>query len=147
MRIAADLAERMGVTLLPLVVDLPDDLPAAIGRARDAGAHALMTTQGPYFALHARRIADLALRHRMPMLTGEAPAAAAGSLLFYGPDIPAGCREGARYVQRLLAGAEASDLPVSQAPRVVLIVNARTADRLGLRLPASLLQRADEVIR
>jgi len=92
------------------------------------------------------RIAELAVKYRIPsahMLRGEAVV---GGLLAYGPDIADLFRRAAGYVAKLLQGAKAAELPIEQAERFQLVINLKTAKALGLTISPSLLARADEVI-
>ena len=92
-------------------------------------------------------MAELALKHRLPSLSGEPDSAEAGTLLFYGPSILEGCRRAADYVDRILKGANPGELPVEQATKFELVVNLKTAKALSLTIPHSLLQQADQVIQ
>jgi len=139
-------ARRIGVHVQAIEIRGGDDLPAAFEAAERGRADAVMTTQSPIFVHNNVRIAELALRHRLPSLSGEPGAAADGALLFYGPDIFEGCARAARYVDRILKGARPADLPVEQPTRIELVINLRTAKALGLTVPPSLLIRADRVI-
>src|SRR5262249_44927935 len=103
--------------------------------------------QGPFFSAHRALIADLALKHRLPSLSGEAAAPWAGTLLFYGPHIWEACERSSVYVDRILKGAKPSELPVERPTKIDLIVNLKTAKALGLTIPPSVLARADEVIQ
>jgi putative tryptophan/tyrosine transport system substrate-binding protein len=97
---------------------------------------------------NATRIRELALRHRIPAAS-EAPEWALGEgglLLAYGQDYDWGLARGAEYVDKILRGAKPSDLPVVQATKFELAINLKTAKRLGLTVPPSLIARADEVI-
>jgi putative ABC transport system substrate-binding protein len=104
-----------------------------------------MTTQGPFFAVNRQQIADLALKHKLPSLSGEPAAPDAGTLLFYGPYVYDGCQRAATYADRILKGAKAGDLPVEQPTKVELVANLKTARALGLTIPPVVLQRADRV--
>jgi putative ABC transport system substrate-binding protein len=106
-----------------------------------------MSTQSPFFWRLRSKIAQLAVKHRLPSLSGEPTAAEAGSLLFYGPDVFEGCQRAARYVDRILKGAKPADLPVEQPTKIDLVINVKTATALGLRVPQSLVLRADRVIQ
>ena len=81
-----------------------------------AGTDAIMTTQGPFFTVNKAQVAELAVKHRLPSLSGEIAAVEAGTLLFYGPDIVDGCVHTAGYVDRILKGARPGDLPRSNRP-------------------------------
>lgn len=142
-----DLAARqLGLTLQPIEVRDADELEPAIDSAVRAGAQALMSTQSPFFFANSARIAQLALAHRLPTLSGEPNAPAAGILLFYGPDVLEGCGRAARYVERVLHGVKPTDLPIEQPTKIRLVVNLKTAQSLGIALPPTIVARADEVI-
>lgn len=139
-------ARQLGIDMQAIAVHHVNELPAAFETATRSKAQAVMTTQGPFFGENARRIAQLALKHKLPGLSGEQESAASGTLLFYGPYIRDGCRRAAYFVDRLLKGTLPADLPVEQPVKFQLIVNLATAKMLGVSLPASLLLRADHVI-
>jgi len=139
-------ARQLGTEVQPIEVRSVEDLSAAFDAAVKGRAQAVMSTQGPFFWRHRTQIAQLALKHRLPSLSGEPTAAEAGTLLFYGPDVMEGCQRAAKYVDRILKGAKPADLPVEQPTKIDLIINVKTAKALGLRVPQSLLLRADRVI-
>jgi putative ABC transport system substrate-binding protein len=107
---------------------------------------ALLVMGDPLFIAHARQVADLALKHRLPSVSGSKINAQAGVLLTYGPNYEDAYRRAAVYVDKILKGAKPADLPVERSARFELIVNAKTARALGMTLPQSLLLRADQVI-
>lgn len=126
-------------------IDGPADIEAAFQEAHRERLDAVVTTQGPFFLIQGRRIAELGLKYRLPTLTGEPGFAAAGGLLQFGPDIAQNWHDAAGYVHKILNGQTAGELPVEQTnPKLVL--NLGTAKALGLSVPDSLLLRADEVI-
>jgi putative tryptophan/tyrosine transport system substrate-binding protein len=139
-------AHRLGIELQVIQVQHVSELPSAFETATRGKAQAVMSTQGPFFGLNTHRIAQLALKHKLPGLSGEQESAAAGTLLFYGPYIRDGCLRAAYFVDKLLKGARPADLPVEQPVRFRLNVNLKTAKALGLTIPPSLLARADQII-
>jgi len=139
-------ARRLGMKLQIIEVQGAEDLPAAFLRALRGRAQAIMTTQGPFFFQYRREIADLALKHKLPSFSGEPTAAGAGMLMTHGPSIPASCHRAAYFVDRILKGAKAADLPVEQSTKFDLEINLKTAKALGLTIPPSLLGRADQII-
>ena len=139
-------ARRLGMKLQIIEVQGAEDLPAAFLRALRGRAQAIMTTQGPFFFQYRREIADLALKHKLPSFSGEPAAAGGGMLMTHGPSIPASCHRAAYFVDRILKGAKAADLPVEQPTKFDLEINLKTAKALGLTIPPSLLARADQVV-
>ena len=140
-------ARQLGIELQPIEVRGEEDIAAAFDTAIKGRAQAVMSTQGPFFWRLRSQIAQLALKHRLPSLSGEPTAAEAGSLLFYGPDVMEGCQRAAKYVDRILKGVKPADLPVEQPTKIDLVINVKTATALGLRVPQSLVLRADRVIQ
>ena len=139
-------AVQLGLRLHMIDVQRPEDLAAAFQTAVRGGAQAIMSTLGPFFAWNRFRMAELALKYRLPSLSCEVNSAEAGTLLFYGPSIREGCRRAATYVDKILKGANPGDLPVEQPTKFELVINLRTAKAIGLTIPPSVLQRADQVI-
>ena len=117
---------------------------AAIAKER---AGALLVFGDTMFFLHRARIAELALKHRMPSLSSQWQWVEAGGLIAYGPNLPDLWRRAAGYVDKILKGAKPADLPVEQPTKFELVINLKTAEALGLTIPPSLLGRGDEVIQ
>jgi putative ABC transport system substrate-binding protein len=117
---------------------------SAIVRGRAGGVLVLST---PLFIAGAQPLAELALTHKLPSLFGPRHHVEAGGLMSYSPDRADNWRRGAIYVDKILKGAKPADLPVQQPNRFELVINLKTAKALGLTIPPSLLQRADEVIQ
>jgi putative ABC transport system substrate-binding protein len=115
----------------------------AIARARTAGIIILPGTT--HFAYRAH-IAQLAVRHHLPTLAWARALTEAGCLMSYGANLSDAVRRAAHFVDKILKGAKPADLPVEQATTFELVINLKTAKVLGLTIPPSLLQRADQVI-
>ena len=139
-------AKRLGITLQVIELARAEDLPSIFATAVRGGAQAIMTTQSPFFLGVMADIADLAVKNRLPSLTGEPDGARAGVLLFYGSYIWEGCERAASYVDRILKGAKPADLPVEEPTKFELVINLKTARALGLTIPPSLMLRANQVI-
>jgi putative tryptophan/tyrosine transport system substrate-binding protein len=107
---------------------------------------ALFVFGDPMFSVHRGRLADLAVRHRLPTMYTNRPHVEAGGLMCYGPNFSDLWRRAAAYVDKILKGARPADLPVEQPTKFELVINLKTAKALGLEIPATLLTRADEVI-
>ena len=116
---------------------------AAMARAHAQALHVLAT--GPYIA-EGRRLAELAIRYRLPTFFVHREHVEAGGLMSYGPDVTDLVRRGAIYVDKILKGAKPGELPVEQASKFELVINRKTAKALGLTIPPSILGRADQVI-
>ncbi len=121
-----------------------DSAFSAISRDRAGGVLVLST---PLFIAEARRLAELALKHKLPTMFGPRAHAEAGGLMSFGPDRADLWRRGAFYVDKILKGAKPADLPVEQPTKFELVINLKTAKTLGLTIPPSVLIRADQVIQ
>ena len=97
--------------------------------------------------LHQKRIADLAIKHRLPSLYEGNNYVEAGGLLSYATNDAELYRRSAVYVDKILKGAKPADLPVEQPTRFELVINLKTAKQIGLNIPPQVLARADKVIR
>ena len=122
-----------------------DDLEKAMPAARGAGA--LLVVDDTVFTTQRAKIAELALKNRLPTMFGLREMVEAGGLMTYGPDYGDLYRRAAEYVQKILQGAKPSDLPVQRPNKFEFIINLKTAKALGLTVPPSLVARADEVIQ
>ena len=146
MQSATRAARAVKVVLHPLIVVRPDDLPPAfqlMSRNRDQG---LLVAASPFMYSHRRQIADLARMHRIPAIHEYREYLEAGGLMSYGVSVPDLQRRAAVYVDKILRGAKPGDLPIEQPTKFELVINLKTAKALGLTIPPSLLQRADQVI-
>jgi putative ABC transport system substrate-binding protein len=138
-------ARALRLQIHPLAVAGPDEFAAATSEAAKGRADALATYTTPMLDLNQEQIIALTVRYRWPSIALFGHYAIAGGLLSYGPDLSAIFRSVA-YVDRILNGAKAAELPVQQPSQVKLVLNSRTAKILKLQIPRSLLARADQVI-
>jgi len=140
-------AQKLGIELRRVeVVGGADGLDAAFREARKAHCGAIVTIQSALFYALNGRLADLALKYRLPVLSSETGFAQVGGLMNYGDDTDGAWRRSAFQVDRILKGAKPADLPVEQPTKFELVINLKTAKALGLTIPPSLLLRADQVI-
>jgi ABC-type uncharacterized transport system substrate-binding protein len=121
------------------------DLEAAFKVAKQKKVGAVLLVWSPTFYVHRDRVAELQLETGLPTIS--AFATENGALMSYGSDPFEPWRRAAYYVDRLLKGAKPADLPVEQVSKFKLTINAKTAKALKVKLPESILLRADEVIR
>jgi len=139
-------ARGLGIEPLTIAVRGAGDLDTAFRTAAQSPVGGVIVTQRPLFFTHRDRIAALALKHRLPTISGEVGFAEAGGLIEYGASVVENWRRAASYVDRILKGAKPGDLPMEQPTKVELVVNAKTAKALGLSLPPTLQARADRMI-
>jgi putative ABC transport system substrate-binding protein len=139
-------ARTLGVALeAHHAADAPE-LDAALAAIGAGGARGLVVMPGPFAAANQRRLVEFTAAKRLPAVSFSADFAEAGGLIAYGPSITDAYRRAAKYVDRILKGARAGDLPVEQPTTFETVVNLKTARALGLKLPQSVLLRADRVI-
>ena len=139
-------AHHLGIDLVKIEVPGPNDIENAFDRLMRERVGPVEALQGVEFYRIRARIAELGLKHRMPVITGETEFARLGGLIRYGPDLNDSWRRAAEYVDKILRGSKPGDLPFAQPTKFKLVINLKTAKALGLTVPASLLARADEVI-
>jgi putative ABC transport system substrate-binding protein len=137
-------AEMAKVRLQPIGVRWPEDFPRAFKSVRRAGATLVLFSS--MFQANRAALARAALQARMPTICPQRSFVEAGALLSYAADRPAMAARVAYFIDRILKGAKPADLPVEQAAKFELVVNARTANGLKIAVPPSILARADEVI-
>jgi putative ABC transport system substrate-binding protein len=138
--------KSLGIQIVLRNIDTPDDIEPAVADGVSDGADGLITTQGPFFRIHRRRLAAAAAAHRLPSITGETGYARAGGLMEYGPSIAGASRDCASLIHKILKGAKPADMPIAQPTKIKFTVNLKTSKALGLQLPRSILLRATEVI-
>lgn len=136
----------LGITLIPIDIGTEDDLNAAFAEARHGEAQAVLVVAGALTYASRKRVAELALAHRLPSSHAFRETVIDGGLVSLGPDLLVMAGQGASYVDKILRGAKPAELPVQQPARYEVYVNMGTAKALGLIIPPSVLARADVVI-
>ena len=140
-------ARSLGIAVQSVAVRAdPRDYDTAFVAMKRDGAGAVIVVQSSAFFAGYPRISDLAIKHRLPSVGGSKEYPEAGGLISYGADYPDLFRRAAVFVDKILTGAKPADLPVEQPNKFELVINMKTAKALGLTIPPSLLQRADQVI-
>ncbi len=139
-------ARTLGLTLIPVEARGLDALEQAFAIMVRERAQAFVMQGDSVLFNYRGQIAEMALRNRLPAASLQRELAEAGFLLTYGADIPDLYRRSAVYVDKIFKGAKPADLPVEQPTKFELVINLKTAKALGVEVPTSLLQRADEVI-
>jgi putative ABC transport system substrate-binding protein len=139
-------ARSLGLQLQFLQVPSMDQLARVIDAAAHSRVEALMVLGAPVFRAYQAQTAQLVAKTRLPVVSAWREFPEAGGLLSYGTSVPAMFRRAAIFVDKILKGAKPADLPVEQPTAFELVINLKTAKALGLTIPPSLLQRADQVI-
>ena len=137
-------AKTLGLRLDRIDVAVEGELDGAVARAKGG---ALVVNGDPMFFRHRVHIIELTLRSQVPSVFGGREYVAAGGLMSYLSSNAWHWRSAASFVDKILKGAKPADIPVEQPTKFDLVINLKTAKALGITLPQSLLQRADEVIQ
>ena len=140
------MGRSLGLTLSFLEASDPIEFEGVFMAMRRERAEALLVLEHAIFFAQRRALADLAMKYQLPAMYELRAYAVAGGLMSYGANLPDLFRRAASYVDRILQGAKPADLPVEQPTEFELVFNLKTAKALGLTIPPSLLQRADQVI-
>jgi putative ABC transport system substrate-binding protein len=140
-------AQAQRVRVLPIEINDAGEIEAAFKTATAARASALLVFAAGVLYPHARRVAELAARNRLPALYELRQYVEAGGLISYGAEINDIWQRAAAFVDKILKGARPADLPIEQPSEFELVINLKAAQALGLTIPPSLRLRADEVLQ
>lgn len=139
-------SKSLGISAQLLDVRKPEDIGRAFDAAKLQRANGLIVGQFGLMQANRKLVVELAAKHRLPAIYVSEEYVEAGGLIAYGPNYPDLYRHAATYVERIFNGARPADLPVEQPTIFQLLVNAKTAKVLGIKIPDSILVRADKVI-
>ena len=137
-------ARELGVALYPVEVHGPDDIERALSAIAQGQVEALVVSDASRLGLHAKRIGDFIVEHRLPTIGASRQPS---YLMAYWVRSDLLWRRAAVFIDKILKGARPGDLPMEQAYKFVLVINLKTAKALGITMPPSLLVLADEVIQ
>jgi putative ABC transport system substrate-binding protein len=141
-------AAALGVKLQPIEVLTIKDIEPAFRSAVKGRADAVRENiSGPIRSAQLKELAELAIKHRLPVMRERPEHVEAGGLMSYGVSLPDLARRAATYVDKILKGAKPADLPVEQPKKFEFIINLKAAKQIGLTIPPNVLARADRVIR
>jgi putative ABC transport system substrate-binding protein len=138
--------ERLGLSMWPVVINMPEDIEPAFSKIVQDGANGIILGTGGLLFVQRERIGASALAHKIPVLAHIAEEVPPGLLMSYGQDFPDFFRRAVAYTDKILKGAKPADLPVEQPTKFKLVLNLKTAKALGLTIPQTLVLTADEVI-
>jgi putative tryptophan/tyrosine transport system substrate-binding protein len=139
-------APSLGVDLSPVDVRDAGEIERAVTAFARGSNGGLIVTGSALAIVHRDLIISLANRHRLPAVYSNRHFVTGGGLISYGPDTIDPFRRAAGYVDRILKGEKAAELPVQAPTKYDLVLNLKTAKALGLEIPPTVLARADEVI-
>src|SRR5215831_21048650 len=141
-------ARALKIQLQSLQVRGPNpDLDGAFETAAKGRANALINIRSPMLIRYPKRIADLAIKRRLPSMCEGSDYIEAGCLMSYTSDDTENFRRAAYYVDKILKGTKPADLPVEQPTKFEFVINLKTAKQIGLAVPQSVLARADKIIK
>jgi putative tryptophan/tyrosine transport system substrate-binding protein len=141
-------ARALKIPLQSLEVRGPNpDLDGAFQAAAKGHASALITVRGSLPNRYPKRIADLAIKQRLPSMFEGSADVEAGGLMSYAANDAESFRRAAWYVDKILKGAKPAELPVEQPTKFEFAINLKTANQIGVKIPQSVLFRADKVIK
>jgi putative tryptophan/tyrosine transport system substrate-binding protein len=141
-------ARALGLHLISIVVQRPEDIEGAFRDMTKERANGLVSRLGPSFipAQH-KRVVEMAAKNHLPAISSDRDWVDSGGLIFYGADINARGRRVATYIDKILKGSKPGDLPVEAPTKFELVINLKTAKQSGLTIPQRVLARADRVIK
>ena len=139
-------AQRLGVQVLSVPVRAPEDFERAFGMMARERVDGFLAVASPLLRSHRAVLAQLSLKHRLAGMFGPKEHVEAGGLMCYFSDLEDVTRRAATYIDKILKGARPADLPVEQASKYELIINLKTAKKLGIAIGPEVLQRADRIL-
>jgi len=140
-------AQALAVKLQYLDVLSPKDIEPVFRTASNGRAEAVLVLRASIFFSHRKQIVDLAAKRQLPAMYYTTEYVEEGGLMTYGVSITDLFRRAATYVDKILKGAKPAELPIEQPTKFELVVNLKTAKRIGLTIPPNVLARADKVIK
>jgi putative ABC transport system substrate-binding protein len=140
-------ARNLGLQIHSLRVQAPDELNGAFEAAIAYGANALVPLAHRFIAIHRKRIIELATEKRLPVIYANRSFVEGGGLMSYGPNHSDLIRRAAFFVDKILKGVKPADLPIEQPTKLELVINLKTAKRIGVTIAPDVLMWADEVIK
>jgi len=145
-RVLDTAARSRGLQLRVLQASTDQDFDSAFASIAQSGTSGLVISSDSFFFSRSAQLARLAIRHAVPAIFGFREFVAAGGLMSYGGSLTESFRWIGVYAGRILKGEQLANLPVQQSTKIELFINLKTAEALGLELPATLLTRADDII-
>jgi putative ABC transport system substrate-binding protein len=139
-------ARELNLALTVYEVHSLSDIEAAFEWMGRDNVQGVVILADVFMNVHRQKLAELALRNRLPAMYGFREFAEAGGLISYGASLHALHKDAARYVDKILKGTDPGEIPVEQPTRFELVINGKTAQALGIEIPPAVLAGTDEVI-
>ncbi len=140
-------ARAVGLTIQPWEIRVAEDFERVIAALNQERPEGLYASSSLVIAANGKRIANFAIKSRVPSMYSSKEAVDAGGLMYYGADLADSYRRVAYYVDRILKGTKPAELPVEQPTKFEFVVNLKTAKQIGLTIPPDVLARANKVIK
>jgi putative ABC transport system substrate-binding protein len=140
-------ADKLKLQLYSMPVSSIDEYAAGFKSAVKARSHAVWVTLNPVSNSNQKLVAELAVESALPSICARGDYAENGCMIAYGPGYQTEGSDGARYVDRILKGARPAELPIQQPTKFELVINLKTASRVGVAIPQAVLDRADKLVR
>jgi len=143
---AEQAARFMGLQIRALSASSSDEIDAVFDTIKSERLDVLLVDLAGFFSARRVQVVNLALSYAVPAIYGGRQFPEAGGLMSYGASFAEACRQAGAYAGRILKGESPADMAVAQAAKVELVVNVKTAKKLGINVPPALLAQADDVI-
>ena len=140
-------AQELGLPLQSLDVQTVSDLQGAFDAVTKSGVNGLVLLATVPITTHLKLVADLAVKNRLPSIYERSDFVEAGGLMSYGPNVSDMPHRAAKYVDKVLKGANPGDLPIERPTKFELMINLKTANQIGVTIPQSVIYQADKVIK
>jgi putative tryptophan/tyrosine transport system substrate-binding protein len=138
--------KKLGIIPIRFPVRVAEDFAATFEKISRQNCQALYISVSGFTNFHRQRLAGLALKHHLPSINGFPEYPEAGGLISYGASLVDGFKRAAYFTDRIMKGASPKDLPVEEPTKFYLFVNAKTAKKLGIKIPNLIIVQADKVI-
>ena len=146
LRDAAKAGNSLGIEITQIPVTSADDFDAAFAKMAGANCEALYVSLSAFTNFHAKRLSEIALQRRLPLISSGPEFPEAGALMSYGSPLSEGFKRSAYFIDRILKGAPPKDLPAEEPTSFYMVINGKTAATLGLKIPDVIQVQANRII-
>jgi putative ABC transport system substrate-binding protein len=146
LREAAKASSSLNLEIMEFPVKSPDDFAGAFARMAQTDCGALYVSLSAFTNFHAKRLSELSLQQRLPLISSGPEFPEAGAIMSYGFPLSEGFKRSAYFIDRILKGASPKELPAEEPTKFHMVINAKTAATLGVKIPDVILIQADRII-